>query len=470
MAFRFKTWISGILAVCILLFGVSSVVFVNKAEAKGSSGEPISGIVKIRGNTAIDKNGVLWVWKNDEYLAEPLFKDVQDAYQDDNEYGNQDENIWMIVKKDGTVWTKGKYYEYFLNDNGDYDSKPYLRANLEQVSGLPKIVAVDQNYALDEAGNVWRINIAKLTAEKMPSLKNIVSLDASMGNTVFNGALDKDGNVWAWEFTGIGRKVLDPFVFRKNIMLLSGGIAIDSSWKFYNIKAGVYDYKHGGDGISTAYNISSYRNEIKAISGQDQEMGNDYSLVLKKDGTIWTWSGHEYGTNKPVKLVQIKGPSSAKSLSAKEHGGTILHQDGTVSSWNYKEVGYEKYLTKVQPVQVTKKIKIEVNGTLIDLPAPPRMYEGSVYIPVRGLIEYLGGSVAYAKDKVTAKYKDHVLELTLWSKLAIVDGTTTTINAPAIILNGNTMIPLRFTGQAIGSEVAWDAQAQTVRLSLPTGK
>lgn len=458
-----KSYRGFIISIVVMLFFSSSLLFIEKVQAgANTSGESLTSIIKVKGNTALDKNGVLWVWENDKYLAEAMFDQVEDAYNSD------DSDTWVIVKRDGSVWTKGKYDEYIQKPNGEFERKVKTRDVLENISGLPPIQAVDQNYVLDRSGNVWRINLATLKVEKLPILKNIVSLNVRIANSAMDGALDKSGNIWTWEFTSAGRKVEDPFLFQKNIQLLSSGIVVDKAWNFYNLKNSIYLYKHSGNSNSEPRSLGNYRNQIKEISGSDWDMGNDYSLVLKKDGTVWTWSTPDDLPNKPVKLTPIKGVPIAKQVSAKEHGGTVLHQDGTVSSWNYADLGYGKYLTKVKAVKVTKKIKIEVNGSLVDLPAPPVMYNGSVYIPVRGLIEYLGGSVAYANDRVTAKYKDHVIELTLWRNHAKVDGKAITISTPAIILSGTTMIPLRFTGQAIGSTVKWNAKSQTVSLSLPT--
>ncbi len=50
----------------------------------------------------------------------------------------------------------------------------------------------------------------------------------------------------------------------------------------------------------------------------------------------------------------------------------------------------------------------------------------------------------------------------------LVDGREITGDVPAIVLNGRTMVPVRFVSEALGSNVTWDAENETVLIT--TGK
>ena len=45
-----------------------------------------------------------------------------------------------------------------------------------------------------------------------------------------------------------------------------------------------------------------------------------------------------------------------------------------------------------------------------------------------------------------------------------VGGKVVTIDAPPVIVNGRTLVPLRFIAEIIGFEVQWDSETRTVFL------
>ncbi|WP_141502661.1 stalk domain-containing protein [Paenibacillus luteus] len=428
----------------------------HQVQAAASAGKLLDSIVNISGNMALDKNGILWRWNDEKYQAKPILDQVK-SFSGFNSNTN-----YAAVKKDGSVWIGGYFTKNVLNSKtNEFEFTGYTHEEPVKVEGLPPAQAANSKYALDTSGNVWAIDSQKLTASKMAGLSNIVSLDSYD----YDSALDKDGNVWVWEFTPAGRTVFKPEIFYTKVKQLSGGVAIDSEWNGYLLSGSIYMYKHGGPNNYPHFNVTAYSSEIKALSGANVDMGIDFSLLLKKDGSVWSWS---FSNDFNRKIQQIKGISQVSQISAKAYGGTALHADGTVSSWKVKEGALlDKPPASVKPVKVTKAIQVLLNGKTLKLPADPLLYEGRIYIPVRGLIETLGGTVHYANDKVTLRYGDRYVELTVWSKDAAIDGKKVTLDAPARIEQGNTVIPLRFTGEALGIEVKWNPTNQTVELNLP---
>lgn len=95
----------------------------------------------------------------------------------------------------------------------------------------------------------------------------------------------------------------------------------------------------------------------------------------------------------------------------------------------------------------------------------PAMINGSVFVPVRGLFESLGGTVDYSNDIVTVKYGTNVIRMELWKQEATINGITARLPASVQAVRGRTMAPLRFVAQAMGAEVVWDGKNQEVLLS-----
>jgi len=61
------------------------------------------------------------------------------------------------------------------------------------------------------------------------------------------------------------------------------------------------------------------------------------------------------------------------------------------------------------------------------------------------------------------KRREHTIVLTLGRNQAVVDGRTATLESPPRLVNGETLVPLRFVSQKMGAEVLWEAGRTTIR-------
>jgi len=62
-----------------------------------------------------------------------------------------------------------------------------------------------------------------------------------------------------------------------------------------------------------------------------------------------------------------------------------------------------------------------------------------------------------------------VVELTLGSRQARINGVLTALDAPADTVAGFTMVPLRFVSESLGAEVRWNNATRIVALSSGPG-
>lgn len=111
-----------------------------------------------------------------------------------------------------------------------------------------------------------------------------------------------------------------------------------------------------------------------------------------------------------------------------------------------------------------EKIKIKINGTAQTFKQAPVNMNGSVLIPARGVFETLGATVGWneAAQQVTVTKGDKKVVLTLGSDVATVNGQQVTLQQKAQLINGSTMVPVRFVSEALGAKVEWDAENATV--------
>ena len=89
---------------------------------------------------------------------------------------------------------------------------------------------------------------------------------------------------------------------------------------------------------------------------------------------------------------------------------------------------------------------------------------GNVLVPLRGVFEKLGASVAYdgATKTILAIKGSTSVTLQIGASSAQVNGQTRALTLPAQSVNGTTLVPLRFVSEALGAEVKWSAASRTV--------
>jgi hypothetical protein len=111
-----------------------------------------------------------------------------------------------------------------------------------------------------------------------------------------------------------------------------------------------------------------------------------------------------------------------------------------------------------------KTIDVLVDRDLIVFSVNPVLESGTTLVQFKPVFEKLGLEIVWdAKTrKVIGSSKDLNIELTIGSKNVLVNGTKKQITVAPKIINGVTMVPLRFIGEASGRDVSWDGRTKTV--------
>nr|CAA9277230.1 hypothetical protein AVDCRST_MAG63-3313 [uncultured Armatimonadetes bacterium] len=103
----------------------------------------------------------------------------------------------------------------------------------------------------------------------------------------------------------------------------------------------------------------------------------------------------------------------------------------------------------------------------------PMMLSGRVMVPLRGVIERLGGNVLWdAKERVVTGAhpgSKQQFRIRVGSNDALVNGENMTLDAPPRVTNGTTYVPLRFVSEALGAQVRWDNASRTVTITAADG-
>ena len=112
---------------------------------------------------------------------------------------------------------------------------------------------------------------------------------------------------------------------------------------------------------------------------------------------------------------------------------------------------------------------IVINGTSMKIDAQgskPMIKDGRTFLPIRKLIESLGGTVEWdaSEQKVTILLNGHSIILYIGKANALVDGNAVTLDVAPFILNNRTYLPLRFVSENLGAVVEWNASNKTVTI------
>lgn len=117
--------------------------------------------------------------------------------------------------------------------------------------------------------------------------------------------------------------------------------------------------------------------------------------------------------------------------------------------------------------QQTPPVNILLDGKRIQPVAAPKIVDGAVLVPMRGLFEAQGAKLAWdgATKTVTATKGDAKLTYRLGESLANLNGRTLQVDVPGQVVDGHTLVPLRMVSEALGSTVVWEEDARTVRIT-----
>ena len=103
--------------------------------------------------------------------------------------------------------------------------------------------------------------------------------------------------------------------------------------------------------------------------------------------------------------------------------------------------------------------RVDLNPTVT-----PILINDSTYLPLRVLVESLGGSISWDEitQTVSIIINNKKIDVQINSLFANVDGYSTQLIAPPVIQDGRTLLPLRSVMELLGKTVTWNDADQTI--------
>ncbi len=113
---------------------------------------------------------------------------------------------------------------------------------------------------------------------------------------------------------------------------------------------------------------------------------------------------------------------------------------------------------------VQNGINVTVNGEYVTFDTLPMLDNDRTLVPLRAVFEKMGAKVGWSDDTqtVTAERSGRKISLVIGENIITVNGEKHEIDVPAKLVEDRTMVPVRAISEAMGADVEWDEQNQTV--------
>jgi len=350
---------------------------------------------------ALKEDGTVWSWGNQNFES----TDDYDEEQSCNSKAEQVESLEDIkaiaagyhhvvaLKEDGTVWSWGNnvFGQLGHTDFVVRNNQPMMVVDLKDV----KAIAAGEwhTVALKEDGSIWawgdnedgQLGDGRVIATNKPvQAIDIEEVVAIASGNCFTVALKQDGTVWTWglyfyydpiENVDIAMTSTQP-VCKEGIEDVKAIAAGSDHVVALKEDGTVWGWGSNFAGQLGAIVIadSDTNNEFKyerfmQVSGMEKvkaiAAGYNYTIALKKDGSLWVWGRNNLGNlgddsieTISIEPVPVKDLEDVIAVSAADDHIVALKKDGTVWSWGlnlYGQLGDGTVMYTSKPVQT--KIK-----------------------------------------------------------------------------------------------------------------
>jgi hypothetical protein len=194
-----------------------------------------------------------------------------------------------------------------------------------------------------------------------------------------------------------------------------------------------------------------------------------------------------------VNLVETIEPAYTVQLKIDEKGKVFIDSnemffDGQTYSYNANLIdGDNQFIIKavdaagneaIEALLIKKvnekKITLQIGSNIasvgsetVEIESPPVIEKGFTLVPLRFIAEAFGATLDYnsALQVINISYKGLSIQLQVGSTIAFVDNVRKELNAPPKIINGRTLVPIRFISETFGATVDWDGTTKTITIT-----
>ena len=149
---------------------------------------------------------------------------------------------------------------------------------------------------------------------------------------------------------------------------------------------------------------------------------------------------------------------------ATEEGG-VIYLNGGAGSYT---LSYTDPSAQREPQELVipehEGITVKIDSKYMYTDVAPVLQNDRTMVPMRAIFENLGAEITWdeATETVTGIKDDVTVTLKIGDPAAYVNGREVTLDAPAILHDDRTLVPIRFVSEALGAKVDWEEASRTV--------
>jgi len=114
-------------------------------------------------------------------------------------------------------------------------------------------------------------------------------------------------------------------------------------------------------------------------------------------------------------------------------------------------------------------IPVYIDGNALEFDVTPKMINDRVMVPMRFIFEKLGATVSFDDEtqtisayRASADGKNVIILIQINNQKAFVNNETFELDSPPVLVDGRTLVPVRFVSEALGCTVDWNAAEEAV--------
>ena len=288
------------------------------------------------------------------------------------------------LKTDGTLWSWGYNYQCQLGLGGDCPgTDSYVPTQIGTDADWVMISAgAFHSFGLKSNGTLWawgynywsQLGDGSLYTEQQSSPVQIGDNQWVMvsGKNSHTLGLKRDGMLWAWGTTvpesGLGDGVTTGSIWPMRIGDENDWSTVSAGNQYsLALKSDGTLWAWGWNGFGQLGNGTADSSKVPKPIGIDADWvmisaGTYHNLALKSDGTLWAWGYNYYGqigdgtTMDRYVPVQIGADADWVMVSAGDFHSLAMKSDGTFWAWGYNyqgQLGDGSQVDQHEPVEIT---------------------------------------------------------------------------------------------------------------------
>lgn len=188
---------------------------------------------------------------------------------------------------------------------------------------------------------------------------------------------------------------------------------------------------------------------------------NEKTNTLKNGDIQYIYSKDINVTDSEVFIILGEKESKAiineSGLVYIEHALLQFDVDNTVNNENSKSENTVESTSTLLVHSINGNLTVLLNDENINFDVPPQIINGRTMVPLRAIFEAIGAKVDWNNDTqtVTSTKDKTTISLTINNPTMYVNGESVTLDSPACLVGGRTLVPVRAISEAFNIKVEW---------------